>query len=245
MACERVGRDRCCYANVDRGGGFVYTDGENCLTARLVLVTDLVPARRCLGRSPRSSDRKLTTLAIGQLLFDGHSERRSITLFHQRLRLREPYLLRQSGYRDCLPGLAPWIYLLTELHTRISPALCDLRPWPDSIPVACSSYRGTVTRSHLSRWPAHGYLVAHSRRFWDLRLCPLSASGETPVTVCLAQPWRGERDLATAIAANDRDRAMLASQETTNAGKGVTNADFRPLAVRLGARSLRRECKAE
>lgn len=218
---------------------------DDLLTALFVLVDDLLPARRSVGRPPKISDSELITLAVAQILLDCHSERRFLRLAHQRLGHLFPYLPLQPGYNKRLRGLANEICVVIEQLVRISPSFCDRLRLLDSTPVPCGQSRETVKRSELAGWAAYGYCAAHSRRFWGLRLYLLSAPDGMPVSFCLAPANIGEREVATGMLANARERGLLNGEETIVADKGFAGTEFEHFVSSLDATLIRPDRKDE
>ena len=84
-------------------------------------------------------------------------------------------------------------------HGRLrqrSPGFADDLLLFDSTPVPCAASRETVKRSALGEVAGYGYCAAHSRWFWGFRLHLLAAPDGTPRAFTLADPGRGEREVA-------------------------------------------------
>ena len=79
-------------------------DLDALLTHVYVLLDDLLPRRRRLGRPPRISDSELICLAVAQVLLDCPNERRFLRLAKRRLGHLFPYIPGQSGFNKAAAG---------------------------------------------------------------------------------------------------------------------------------------------
>lgn len=221
------------------------TDLDDLLTALFVLVDDLLPARRRVGRPPRISASELITLAVAQVLLDCHSERRFLRLAGKQLGHLFPYIPRQPGYNKRLRGLAGEICLVIEQLAAISPSFCDRLRLLDSTPVPCGQSRQTRKRSELAGWAAYGWCASHSRPFWGLRLYLLCAPDGMPVSFCLAPANEPEREVAAALLERARGRGLLVGEEVIVADKGFAGREFEQLVASLDATLIRPDRKDE
>ena len=210
-----------------------------------MLVDDLLPSRRRVGRPARISASELITLAVAQVLLDCHSERRFLRLARKQLGHLFPYIPLQPGYNKRLRALAPQICEVIEHLARISPSFCDRLRLLDSTPVPCGQSRETRKRSELAGWAAYGYCASHSRPFWGLRLYLLCAPDGMPVSFCLAPANEGEREVAAAMLDRARERGMLDGGEIIVTDKGFASREFEQLITSLDATLIRPDRKDE
>ena len=223
----------------------MHADLDDLLTALFVLVDDLLPSRRRVGRPARISASELITLAVAQVLLDCHSERRFLRLARKQLGHLFPYIPLQPGYNKRLRALAPQICEVIEHLARISPSFCDRLRLLDSTPVPCGQSRETRKRSELAGWAAYGYCASHSRPFWGLRLYLLCAPDGMPVSFCLAPANQGEREVAAAMLDRARERGMLDGGEIIVTDKGFASREFEQLITSLDATLIRPDRKDE
>ncbi len=223
----------------------MHADLDDLLTALFVLVDDLLPSRRRVGRPARISASELITLAVAQVLLDCHSERRFLRLARKQLGHLFPYVPLQPGYNKRLRALAPQICLVIEHLARVSPSFCDRLRLLDSTPVPCGQSRETRKRSELAGWAAYGYCASHSRPFWGLRLYLLCAPDGMPVSFCLAPANEGEREVAAAMLDLARERGMLDGGEIIVTDKGFASREFEQLISSLDATLIRPDRKDE
>lgn len=215
-------------------------DLDALLTCVYVLVDDLLPARRRLGRPPRISDSELICLAIAQVLLECPNERRFLRLAQRRLGHLFPYIPGQSGFNKRLRALTPQLLEAITLLARLSPSFCDRLRLLDSTPVPCAASRETVRRSALAGHGAYGYCRSHSRWFWGFRLYLLCAPDGLPIGFELAPANTPER----AVAAELLER-VLTGGEVVIADKGFAGAEFEAHVRSLGAELLRPDRKDE
>jgi antitoxin (DNA-binding transcriptional repressor) of toxin-antitoxin stability system len=218
----------------------VSADLDALLTCVYVLVDDLLPARRRLGRPPRISDSELICLAIAQVLLECPNERRFLRLAQRRLGHLFPYIPGQSGFNKRLRALTPQLLEAITLLARLSPSFCDRLRLLDSTPVPCAASRETVRRSALAGHGAYGYCRSHSRWFWGFRLYLLCAPDGLPIGFELAPANTPER----AVAAELLER-VLTGGEVVIADKGFAGAEFEAHVRSLGAELLRPDRKDE
>jgi len=218
----------------------VSADLDALLTCVYVLVDDLLPARRRLGRPPRISDSELICLAIAQVLLECPNERRFLRLAQRRLGHLFPYIPGQSGFNKRLRALTPQLLEAITLLARLSPSFCDRLRLLDSTPVPCAASRETVRRSALAGHGAYGYCRSHSRWFWGFRLYLLCAPDGLPIGFEFAPANTPER----AVAAELLER-VLTGGEVVIADKGFAGAEFEAHVRSLGAELLRPDRKDE
>ena len=223
----------------------MHADLDSLLTARYVLVDDLLPARTGAGRRPKITDAELITLAVAQIFLDCHSERRFLRLARQRLGHLFPYIPKQPGYNKRLRALAPQICLVINQLARISPSFCDRLRLLDSTPVPCGASRQTTRRSELAGWAAYGYCASHSRYFWGLRLYLLCAGDGMPISFCLAPANEGEREVAAAMLDRARKEGLLQGGEVIVADKGFAGQEFEETVASLDATLIRPDRRGE
>ena len=215
-------------------------DLDALLTHVYVLVDDLLPRRRRLGRPPRIGDSELLCLAIAQVLLDCANERRFLRLAKRRLGHLFPYIPGQSGFNKRLRALAPELVQAVTLLARLSPSFCDRLRLLDSTPVPCAASRETVRRSALAGHGGYGYCRSHSRWFWGFRLYLLCSPDGLPVGFELAAANAPER----VVAAELLERVLQPGQ-TLVCDKGFAGAEFERLVTALGATLLRPDRKNE
>jgi len=218
----------------------VSADLDALLTCLYVLVDDLLPCRRRLGRPPRISDSELICLAVAQVLLDCPNERRFLRLAKRRLRHLFPYIPGQSGFNKRLRGLAPQLLQTLTLLARLSPSFCDQLRLLDSTPVPCAASRETVKRSALAGLASYGYCRSHHRYFWGFRLYLLCSPDGMPIAFELAPANAPER----LVAAELLERVLQPGQ-TVICDKGFAGAAFEQLVASLGAQLLRPDRKDE
>jgi len=215
-------------------------DLDALLTVLYVLVDDLLPARRQLGRPRRVSDSELICLAVAQVLLDCPNERRFLRLAKRRLGHLFPYIPGQSGFNKRLRALAPQLVQAVTLLARLSPSFCDRLRLLDSTPVPCAASRETVRRSALAGYGGYGYCRSHSRWFWGFRLYLLCSPDGLPIGFELAPANAPER----AVAAELLERVLEPGQIVIG-DKGFAGAEFEQLVTSLGATLLRPDRKDE
>jgi hypothetical protein len=218
----------------------VSADLDALLTCLYVLVDDLLPARRRLGRPPRISDSELICLAVAQVLLDCPNERRFLRLAKRRLGHLFPYIPGQSGFNKRLRALAPQLVQAVTLLARLSPSFCDRLRLLDSTPVPCAASRETVRRSALAGIGGYGYCRSHSRWFWGFRLYLLCSPDGLPVGFELAAANAPER----VVAAELLERVLRPGQIVIG-DKGFAGAAFEQHVAALGGRFLRPDRKDE
>ena len=215
-------------------------DLDALLISLYVLVDDLLPARRRVGRPPRISDSEVICLAVAQVLLDCPNERRFLRLATRRLGHLFPYIPGQSGFNKRLRTLAPELVHAVTLLARLSPSFCDRLRLLDSTPVPCAASRETVRRSALAGLGGYGYCRSHSRWFWGFRLYLLCSPDGLPVAFELAPANAPER----AVAAELLER-VLEDGQVVIGDKGFAGAEFEQHVAALGGTFLRPDRKDE
>lgn len=215
-------------------------DLDALLTHVYVLLDDLLPRRRRIGRPPRISDSELICLAVAQVLLDCPNERRFLRLAKRRLGHLFPYIPGQSGFNKRLRALAPQLLEAITLLAQLSPSFCDRLRLLDSTPVPCAASRETVRRSALAGIGGYGYCRSHSRWFWGFRLYLLCSPDGLPVGFELAAANAPERVVATELL-----ERVLQPGQTVVCDKGFAGAEFEQHVRSLGATILRPDRKDE
>lgn len=215
-------------------------DLDALLISLYVLVDDLLPARRRIGRPPRISDSELICLAVAQVLLDCPNERRFLRLARQRFGHLFPYIPCQSGFNKRLRALAPQLVEAVRLLAQLSPSFCDRLRLLDSTPVPCAASRETVRRSALAGHGGYGYCRSHSRWFWGFRLYLLCSPDGLPVGFELAPANAPERIVAAELL-----ERFLGEGEIVIADKGFAGAEFEHHVAALGGTLLRPDRKNE
>ncbi len=156
---------------------------------------DLLPEARANARR-RVTDAELVTLCVAQVIMGIPSDRRFLAVARKRLVHLFPELPGQPAYWKRRRRLADAIEWLMGVFAGQSPGFSDDLLLVDSTPVPCAASRETVKRSALADAAGYGYCAAHSRWYWGLRLHLLAAPDGTPRAFALADPARGEREVA-------------------------------------------------
>ena len=110
-----------------------------------------------------------------------------------------------------------------------SPGFSDDLLLVDSTPLPCAQSRETAKRSALADAAGYGYCAAHTRFYWGFRLHLLAAPDGTPRSLALADPARGEREVALELLA----RAVRGG-EVLVCDKGYAGREFAQRAGELG-----------
>jgi len=161
---------------------------------------DLLPSPRRNARR-RITDAELVTLCVAQAIMGIPSDRRFLAAARRQLGHLFPVLPSQSGYHKRRRRLSGAIEWLMGVFAAQSPGSRDDLLLVDSTPVPCAQSRETVKRSALGEAAGYGYCAAHSRLYWGLRLHLLAAPDGTPRALALADPARGEREVALELLA--------------------------------------------
>jgi hypothetical protein len=104
----------------------------------------------------------------------------------------------------------------------------EVRP-TDATPVPCGASRETVRRSELAGWVAYGNCAAHSRWYWGLKLCLITAPDGMLVAWCLASPKIGEREVTAGVLAHAARTGALRPGLMLTGEKGLADRDFEDL----------------
>ena len=156
---------------------------------------DLLPEARANARR-RVTDAELVTLCVAQAIMGIPSDRRFLAVARKRLVHLFPVLPSQPAYWKRRRRLAGAIEWLMGVFASRSPGFSDHLLLVDSTPVPCGASRETAKRSALAEAAGYGYCRSHSRWYWGLRLHLLAAPDGTPRAFTLADPARGEREVA-------------------------------------------------
>lgn len=226
---------------------FVTTDLDTLLTALYVFCDDRVvpPERRRPGRRKQLSDAELICLAVAQVLLGYASQHHWLRFCYSRLGHLFPYLPKQPGYHKRLVAAAPLIMRATQLLARQVPSAADELRLIDATPVPCGSSRETVKRSALAGWAGYGYCASHSRFYWGLKLYLVTTLDGMPLVWCLADPKRGEREVAAELLGHARDVAVLAAGVVVIGDKGFAGKDFQRHMAELGITFVRPDRRDE
>jgi hypothetical protein len=156
---------------------------------------DLLPEARANARR-RISDAEVVTLCVAQAIMGIPSDRRFLRTARRQLGHLFPSLPGQAAYWKRRRRLADAIEWLLGVFASDSLGSSDELLLVDSTPVPCATSRETVKRSALGEAAGYGYCAAHSRLYWGFRLHLLAAPDGTPRAFTLADPRRGEREVA-------------------------------------------------
>ena len=195
---------------------------------------DLLPEARANARR-RVTDAELVTLCACQAIMGIPSDRRFLAVARKRLVHLFPSLPSQPTYwkrRRRLTGAIEW---LLAHFAQQSPGFRDDLLLCDSTPVPCAQSRETVKRSALAEAAGYGYCAAHSRHYWGFRLHLLAAPDGTPRAFTLADPRRGEREVALELLA----RCKRETVGCLVCDKGYAGREFAASAAELGVLVVR------
>lgn len=156
---------------------------------------DLLPEARPNARRTLT-DAELVTLCCAQAIMGIPSDRRFLAVARKRLIHLFPNLPSQPAYWKRRRRLTDAIEWLMGVFAGQSPGFTDDLLLVDSTPVPCAQSRETVKRSALGDAAGYGYCAAHSRLYWGFRFHLLAAPDGTPRAFTLADPARGEREVA-------------------------------------------------
>jgi len=170
-------------------------DLDTLCTVIYVTADDLLPEAKGNARR-RCSDAELVTLCVAQAIMGIPSDRRFLAVAAKRLVHLFPVVPSQPAYWKRRRRLADAIEWLMGVFASTSPGFADDLLLIDSTPVPCAASRETVKRSALGEAAGYGYCAAHSRHYWGFRLHLLAAPDGTPRALALADPRRGEREVA-------------------------------------------------
>lgn len=189
---------------------------------------DLLPEARRNARR-RITDAELVTLCVAQAIMGIPSDRRFLRAARRQLGHLFPVLPSQPAYWKRRRRLADAIEWLMGVFAAQSPGSRDDLLLVDSTPVPCAQSRETVKRSQLGDAAGYGYCAAHTRFYWGLRCHLLAAPDGTPRAFCLADPARGEREVALELLARTRREAAC----VLVCDKGYAGRDFARDAAEL------------
>ena len=156
---------------------------------------DLLPEGRPNARR-RVTDAELVTLCVAQAIMGIPSDRRFLRAARRQLGHLFPVLPTQSAYWRRRRRPAGTIEWLMGVFASQSPGFRDDLLLVDSTPVPCAQSRETAKRLALGEVAGYGYCRSHSRWYWGLRCHLLAAPDGTPRAFTLADPARGEREVA-------------------------------------------------
>jgi hypothetical protein len=196
------------------------------------------------GRKPALSDAELACLAVAQHLLGIASERRWIRYARKHLAGVFPHLPGQSGYGKRLRASGGLLAaVITEL-ARGTASWHDLLRLVDSTPLPCAASRETVRRSGLAGHAGYGYCPSHSRWFWGFRLYLITTAEGMPVIWGMAHPGAGEREVVTALLAQDHN--LVRAGQVILGDKGFAGRDFEAfITSELRAHLIRPDRKNE
>jgi hypothetical protein len=189
---------------------------------------DLLPEARANARR-RISDAELVTLCVAQAIMGIPSDRRFLAVARKRLLHLFPQLPSQPAYWKRRRRLADAIEWLMAHFAQQSPGFHDDLLLCDSTPVECARSRETAKRSALGEAAGYGYCAAHSRLYWGFRLHLLAAPDGTPRAFTVADPRRGEREVALELL----ERCNRESRTVLICDKGYAGRDFAASAEEL------------
>ncbi len=194
---------------------------------------DLLPEARRNARR-KVTDAELVTLCVAQAIMGIPSDRRFLAVAAKRLGHLFPVLPSQPAYWKRRRRLSAAIEWLLGVFASQSPGWHDELLLVDSTPVECGRSRETAKRSALGEAAGYGYCASHSRFFWGFRLHGLFAGDGTPRALALADPARGEREVALELLAR-----VARGGETLVGDKGYAGRDFAQGAAELGVTVVR------
>jgi hypothetical protein len=178
----------------------MHADLDTLCTVVYCTADDLLPEARSNARR-RLTDAELVTLCVAQAIMGIPSDRRFLAVARKRLVHLFPDLPSQSGYWRRRRRLGDAIEWLMAHFAQQSPGFYDDLLLCDSTPLPCAASRETVKHSALGDAAGYGYCAAHSRWYWGFRFHLLAAADGTPRAFTLADPARGERDVALELLA--------------------------------------------
>ena len=212
---------------------------DDLVIALYVTIDELLEPRRGPGHPPKLADSELICLAVAQVLLGYDSERRWLRAVHGRLGHLFPYVCGQAAYNRRLRRAAPLVAQILQTLATCSPSWCDQWRLLDATPVPCGQSRQTVKRSALAGWAGYGYDQSHSRWYWGLKLYVLACPDGMPVAWCLANPSRGEREVAEGLLDRAARHHILRPAMVVLADKGLAGRVFAQTVADLGVRLVR------
>ena len=217
----------------------MHADLDSLCTVIYCTADDLLPEARRNARR-RVTDAEVVTLCVAQAIMGIPSDRRFLAVAAKRLVHLFPALPSQPAYWKRRRRLADAIEWLMGVFAAASPGFSDDLLLVDSTPVPCAASRETVKRSALADAGGYGYCAAHSRHYWGLRLHLLAAPDGTPRAFTLADPRRGEREVALELL----ERAGRGG-EVLVCDKGYAGREFAASAAEHGVLVVRPARKDE
>lgn len=212
----------------------MHADLDTLCTVIYCTADDLLPEPRANARR-RITDAELVTLCVAQAIMGIPSDRRFLAVARKRLVHLFPVLPSQPAYWKRRRRLADAIEWLMGVFACQSPGFSDDLLLVDSTPVPCAASRETVKRSALGDAAGYGYCAAHSRHYWGFRLHLLAAPDGTPRAFTLADPRRGEREVALELLA----RCKRETVACLVCDKGYAGREFAAGAAELGVLVVR------
>jgi hypothetical protein len=212
---------------------------DDLVLALYVTIDELLEPRRGPGHPPKLADSELICLAVAQVLLGYDSERRWLRAVHGRLGHLFPYVCGQAAYNRRLRRAAPLVAQILQTLATCSPSWCDQWRLLDATPVPCGQSRQTVKRSALAGWAGYGYDQSHSRWYWGLKLYVLACPDGMPVAWCLANPSRGEREVAEGLLDRAARHHILRPAMVVLADKGLAGRVFAQTVADLHVRLVR------
>lgn len=195
---------------------------------------DLLPEGRPNARR-RVTDAELVTLCVAQAIMGIPSDRRFLRTARRQLGHLFPELPSQPAYWKRRRRLTDAIEWLMAHFAQESPGFNDDLLLVDSTPVPCAQSRETAKRSQLADAAGYGYCRSHSRWYWGFRCHLLAAPDGTPRAFTLADPARGEREVALELLG----RFERESRTVLVCDKGYAGRDFARDAAALGVLVVR------
>lgn len=217
----------------------MHADLDTLCTVIYCTADDLLPEARRNARR-RITDAEVVTLCVAQAIMGIPSDRRFLAVAGKRLVHLFPSLPSQPAYWKRRRRLADVLERLMAHFAQQSPGFSDDLLLVDSTPVPCAASRETVKRSALGEAAGYGYCAAHARLYWGFRLHLLAAPDGTPRAFTLADPRRGEREVALELLA----RATRGG-EVLVCDKGYAGRAFASGAADLGVTVARPARKDE
>jgi hypothetical protein len=211
----------------------MHADLDTLCTVIYCTADDLLPEARSNARR-RITDAEVVTLCVAQAIMGIPSDRRFLRTARRTLSHLFPVLPSQSAYWRRRRRLADAIEWLMGVFASQSPGFADDLLLCDSTPVPCAASRETVKRSALGEAAGYGYCAAHSRWYWGFRLHLLAAPDGTPRAFTLADPARGEREVALELL----ERAARGG-EVLVCDKGYAGREFAASAAKLDVTVVR------
>jgi Transposase DDE domain len=218
----------------------MHADLDTLCTVIYPAADDLLPEARANARR-QITDAELVTLCVAQAIMVIPSDRRFLAVARKRLVHLFPSLPSQPAYWKRRRRLADAIEWLMGVFASQSPGSRDDLLLVDSTPVPCAQSRETVKRSALGMAAGYGYCAAHSRLYWGFRCHLLAAPDGTPRAFTLADPARGEREVALELLERCRREATC----VLVCDKGYAGREFASGAADLGVLVVRPARKDE